>query len=143
MERIGKLLGVLLLVLSGATSAQAFDVGGTQCPNQKASLVPARVEFSGGYRRCGLGLTVFGVGGAIIGDRCYKFETLYPAHAACQGETAEGTRCVPDSVAPVLLRECECGGLILPGLNTGIPTRCTCDEWRNAGTVETSKTVAC
>ncbi len=118
---------------------------GSSCPDTQATEVPLTVTESGGTERCGVGLVIFGIGGGLFGGKCPKFETKVPAHQVCEGEVGIGTRCVPEQDLPVHMRECGCGGLVVPGLEIGIPTNCLCDDWgaTGAGFVEDAETAPC
>ena len=50
---------------------------------------------------------------------------------------------MPEGVVKVTARNCKCGGLIIPGLQIGIPTTCECGEAYAFGTVEDAMTVPC
>lgn len=136
--------GALLLgqALSFANALQGGDLG-APCPNQKATHVRVEIEERGRTRTCGVGIKILGIGGSIIGVKCPRFEVRTPAHQTCKGEPVEGMKCVPDGVLIVEVRECNCGGLMLPYIHTGLPTHCTCGDWRAAGQVETFRTASC
>jgi hypothetical protein len=130
-----------LFVLAGGGG----EVEGTHtCPNTKASQVDARTESLGDVDTCGFGFVIFGVGGGIFGDDCPEFRLFYPAHQVCRGEPAAGMHCVPSGALAVQKEECECGGLVLPLIELGIPTECVCtDDPAGGGTVEDATTQAC
>lgn len=134
------------LLLSQSFSFAAVPQGGdlgAPCPNKRATNVEAEVKERGRARTCGVGIKILGVGGSIIGSRCPRFEIKIPAHQTCKGDPAEGMKCIPDGVLRIEIRECNCGGLIIPYLNTGLPTTCTCGDWGDGGQVETFRTVSC
>ena len=134
------LLPILLAFAGAAPAARAHDL---ECPDQRASQVDAKVSYSGSAKTCGVGLVIFGVGGGIVGEKCYPLKITTPAHQECQGEPGEGTRCVPDGELEVKAEKCHCGGLVVPILQIGVPTTCVCSDAGSAGTVEDSETVLC
>ncbi len=113
------------------------------CIGQRACQVESKVTTGGTTSTCGVAIRILGVGGGILGATCHEFETKTPAHQVCHGASAEGMKCVPDSVLQVMTRECSCGGLVVPIINTGFPVSCDCGDWSADGTVEDFKTVKC
>ncbi len=113
------------------------------CPNVMASQVEAEYNYHGKPERCGVGIEILGVGGAIFGDLCYPYQSRVPAHQECMGKKNPGTRCVKDRDLIVRTRECDCAGLVIPWIKIGIPVSCECDDWYDDGTVEDFKTVPC
>ena len=133
----------LLLVSIAARGTALAQDGGRTCPDEKASQVPVEIVKGGDYERCGLGIVVFGIGGAILGSKCYEHEVRTPAHQECKGERAVDMSCVKETDLIVECRYCHCGGLIIPGLEIGLPVSCVCTEWYAFGTVEDFQTKAC
>jgi len=132
-------LATYALSLSAFAPARA-DSG---CADTKATQVDVEITKSGDAHRCGIGIVVLGVGGGLFGPRCVEHETRTPAHQACMGEANKGTKCVPETTLGVETRDCHCGGLVIPGIEIGIPTTCVCSDWFASGTVEDMKTVLC
>lgn len=141
------LLTILLLTTAAHAAPQGpggGTGGGGRCPNQKAIQVPGASEAAQGasVSTCGIGFLFFGFGGGIVGEDCPSAIVLTPAHQTC-GEPGPETMCVPDGDMPVTAKECHCGGLVIPGLEIGIPTSCDCGPSFPFGTVEDAKTVLC
>ena len=135
-------LAVLLtgLALLGSPARGASN----GCSDTKATQVDIAYTQQGSTERCGLGIVIFGFGGALIGSKCSQFEVKTPAHQICEGEPAEGMNCEFETAMTVEQRECHCGGLVIPGIEVGIPTTCVCDDtWGYGGTVEDFKTTSC
>jgi hypothetical protein len=115
---------------------------GAECPNVRATNVPAQVKREGSSTRCGFGVSIFGLSLSIGGARCYRNEFIYPAHQECQGARNAGTACVPASDMPVALEHCEC--LLVGVMGTGVAApRCNCTAAGTAGTIEDAETVLC
>ncbi len=117
--------------------------GGEDCPNERCCNVRVRFEYSGEKRRCGLGIRIFGVGGSIMGEVCWDHETKIPAHQENHGVYGAGSKCVKERDLTVQTRDCKCGGLMLPILETGFPFKCVCGEYKDSGTVEDFETLEC
>jgi len=131
------LLGILATcLLAGAPLAQ-------ECPDEKATNVDARIDPQGHKSTCGFGFVLFGIGGGILGEDCYRQEFLYPAHQECQGEQLAFHYCETEGNVEVRLRECHCGGAVIPFLQIGVPTDCECGDWVNAGQIEDAQTRYC
>ncbi|MCC7012417.1 MAG: hypothetical protein IT454_07655 [Planctomycetes bacterium] len=136
------MVGCAALAVQGSSG----DLGSAtpSCPDTKASQVDARVETAGDIDTCGLGLVIFGVGGAIVGDDCPEVRLFYPSHQECLGEKGVGKRCVSGGDLTVRKEDCECGGMILPLIEIGIPTECECKiDPAGGGTIEDSGTENC
>ncbi|MBI5435073.1 MAG: hypothetical protein HZA52_19720 [Planctomycetes bacterium] len=131
-----------VLVSALATLAVARQ-STSSCPDTKATQVPVEITTAGATHTCGLGFVVFGIGGAILGEECPESKITTPAHQTCGDEENPGTACVPEQDMVVTVRDCNCGGLVIPVIQVGIPTTCECDPPMNAGTVEDFKTVVC
>jgi hypothetical protein len=129
-----------LPVLTEPASGQGHS---TACPDVKATQVDAELQQSGSPKTCGIGLVIFGVGGGIVGEKCYPMQTTVPAHQECKGENNPGTYCAPDGDMPVTSKMCHCGGLVVPIVQIGVPTTCVCGDSSNSGTVEDFKTQDC
>jgi len=113
-----------------------------QCPNVRATNVPAQVTREGTSTRCGFGVSVFGLALSIGGARCYRNEFIYPAHQECRGERNPGTACVPAPDMPVALEHCEC--MLVGVMGTGVAApKCNCTAAGTAGTIEDAETVLC
>lgn len=130
----------LLALCAPATLARGHDV---DCADVKASQVSAMVNYSGTPKTCGVGIVIFGVGGSIVGEKCYPLVTTTPAHQECMGEPNEGTRCVLEGTLEVKAKQCECGGLVVPFIKIGIPAVCACTDTTGGGTVEDFETMTC
>lgn len=116
----------------------------TDCPNIQAMQVNTKVVTTGDSERCGLGIQVFGFGFAFFGELCPDKKETIPAHQVCDYETeAKGKNCLFEVSLETIVEECDCGGLVLPLLDTGIPTSCKCEIMPMGGTVEDFKTVEC
>ncbi|MCC6408557.1 MAG: hypothetical protein IT453_15450 [Planctomycetes bacterium] len=134
---------VLVSALAALATLAVARQSSSSCPDKKASQVPAEIKLSEATHTCGIGFVVFGVGGGIFGEECPETKITTPAHQTCQGEENAGTACVPEGDMAVTVRDCSCGGLVIPVIQVGIPTTCECDPPVNAGTVEDFKTVVC
>lgn len=132
------LLGLgLLATTAGRTRA---DDG---CSYLMPAWTQAQVKVDGGYERCGLGLQILGIGGAIWGEKCPRHEIAIPAHTHCVGSDTAALDCVVNHWAPVQRRSCDCDGLVIPLLETGIPTKCVCTDWVEFGQVPVHVAVPC
>ncbi|WP_145183204.1 hypothetical protein [Planctomycetes bacterium Pla163] len=140
MQKVNRWCVVVLAAILAIGAGQAWA---GDCPDEQATDVPGRVEASTRAERCGIGLKIFGIGGTIIGTRCPRHEIATPAHATCAGEKLAGHRCVKKGLVPVSRRECSCKGLVIPLIDTGIPTSCRCGAWKRFGTVENFETLEC
>lgn len=138
-----KVKGWSAVVLAAVLAIGAGRASAGDCPDTKATDVPGRVEASARAERCGIGIKIFGIGGAIIGTRCPRHEIATPAHATCAGEALTGHRCVKKADYVVARRECRCKGLVIPLIETGFPTSCRCGAWKRFGTVEHFQTLEC
>jgi hypothetical protein len=137
MKRVLWLWIVCLGVVFGGRS-MADD-----CPDQKATNVPPEVIESADKKTCGLGIQIFGIGGSIIGESCPKWMHFIPAHSDCLGAALVGYECRPVGTFAVERQVCDCGGLVLPFIETGIPTTCECSDPVNAGSYITYGTYVC
>jgi hypothetical protein len=142
MEHLKMVMSVLLIqaVLGVMSLAQT---PGKACPDEQATDVPASHLKSTEYERCGLGVKLFGVGGAILGPKCYEYEVRTPAHQKCMGDLLEDHQCVVEGEVDEEVRYCECGGLVIPGIKTGIPIACVCGDWERLGRIEDFMTQKC
>lgn len=113
------------------------------CPDQKATNVPPEIIVSADKKTCGLGIQIFGVGGSIIGESCPAWMHLIPAYSDCLGDELVGHECRPLGTVAVQVQRCDCGGLVLPFIETGIPTTCECTDPVSAGGYITYGTYAC
>ncbi|MEZ5979068.1 MAG: hypothetical protein R3F34_12705 [Planctomycetota bacterium] len=113
------------------------------CPNEQASQVEAIFKNSNDAETCGLGIKILGYGGSIVGERCPRWEKIVPAHQVCRGEALHGHFCTKERDIAVRVRTCECGGLVIPFIETGLPVSCECSAWFDAGWVEDMETVLC
>jgi len=137
MKRVLWLSIVCLCVFFGGR-ATADD-----CPDQKATNIPPEVVESPDKKTCGLGIQIFGIGGSIIGESCPKWLQFVPAHSDCQGAELVGHECRPLGTASVTMQRCKCGGLVLPFIETGIPSTCECSDPVAAGAYITYGTFPC
>jgi hypothetical protein len=130
------------LVVAQPTTSQAMQVQG--CMHQKATQVDSKTEDDGATKSCGLiGIRIFGWGGALFGEDCPEKKVTTPAHQECRGEKVPNFNCIKEGTLDVLVKDCDCGGLILPVLDTGIPLTCNCGPEHKEGTVEDFETVNC
>lgn len=138
---LGSILATSLIVLP--TRGLALD-GPTPsaCPNQKASQEDARVTWGGKTRRCGLGVSIFGLRLGVGGPLCPDKKYFYPARQVCRGEKNKGTRCTFERTLPVTSQDCECATATVLGLGFTGPI-CQCVTGANAGHVEDFKTESC
>jgi hypothetical protein len=134
---------VIAAMVCATWFAQAKAGDEPACPHTRASQVNAFTYDLGPSRRCGVGLYLFGFGGAILGELCPAFRMFHPAHQVCLGEHADDMRCEPEGPLEVKRKSCSCGGLVIPVIDTGVPTSCVCDNETAAGTVEDFRTVLC
>lgn len=133
---------ILPALLACVLAATARAQGDPNCPNVRASEVPARVDHQGEYQHCGLGLHILGVSLTIGGAKCYRNEFIYPSHQECLGAASPGTLCDPEGSLPVIWNTCQCLWLGVLGTGVGVP-KCDCTSAGTAGTVEDSRTMAC
>lgn len=138
MLRIIRVWWVLIALLTASPGAFA-----QRCPNEQATSVSASFTVSPQFETCGIGVRIFGVGGSILGEKCHRWEAETPAHSVCSGAPLADHRCVPRALLDVRTRTCECGGLVLPFIETGFPVSCECSDWRVSGTVLDHTTIAC
>lgn len=122
---------------------RSFGAPGDGCPHQQASQVEAVYKTAQEYETCGVGIKILGYGGSLIGERCARWEKIVPAYQVCRGEPLADHRCTTDRDLPVAVRTCECGGLVIPFIETGLPVACLCSDWFQAGWVEDMKTERC
>jgi hypothetical protein len=134
---------VALFCTTWFAQAQARAGESPACSHTKATQVDARVDDLGTKRTCGAGLYVFGFGGAILGEECPVTRVFYPAHQVCNGEHADNVRCERDETIFAVKKSCSCGGLVIPFINTGIPTTCVCGDPTTGGSIEDFRTVNC
>lgn len=140
------ILTVVSALLVGLIHAQrpgGSGSGGKACPDRQATDIPASEVHSGGTKTCGIGFVAFGLGGGLFGEDCPKVKYLYPAHQKCQDGKLEGHKCVSDGPVPVIRQECDCGGLVIPFLDVGVPAKCVCEETDGGGNIEDFKTEKC
>lgn len=140
MIRIWIPMLLLAIAFAGRASGQGHDPA---CPNQKASQVRSEVKNIGDAKTCGIGIVVFGIGGGIFGETCHPTKHTYPAHQVCNGEYGDHMRCTLEQSLDIKEEKCKCGGLVLPILQTGIPTSCVCSDNGPRGSIEDFKTEAC
>ena len=152
MKAIGKWrralgLASVAMVGLGAVSfaGDGGGIGGEEipCANERACNIPVQFHYGGKTWKCGVGIKILGVGGAIYGEICFQHETMIPAHQECHGVANEGTRCVKEDDILVKTRDCKCGGLMLPFLDTGFPLKCECGDYYYSGTIEDFMTEDC
>jgi hypothetical protein len=138
-----KLASVLvpsLFACLAATPAQAQI--SSQCPDTRASNVPALIVYQGGYTRCGIGVQVLGLPISVGGSKCFRNEIIYPAHQECLGALGEGLECVPEASMPVQHNRCECTLVGVLGTGISLP-KCSCSPAGTLGTLEDAQTVLC
>jgi len=136
---------MLMMVLVSVLSIDGVGRAQSICPNQKATQVPARVQDYGPYRRCGLGVTVFGQTFGLAGKRCPKLRLITPAHQECRGAVNPGTLCIYEIQLSVRRQTCGCDFTSMIG-TTGLDLvagDCECRDDGNAGTVEDAMTATC
>lgn len=126
---------ILASVCLAATTLVAGVQAQQACTYRTPQTVDGTVRTAGGFERCGLGLQVFGFGGAIWGEECPRHEIATPTHTKCVSSDGAAVNCVQDGWLEVLRRSCECDGLVIPLIDTGIPTSCECSRWEPFGLV--------
>jgi hypothetical protein len=128
-----------VLALAGLCPAQET------CPNTKASQVPARIQDSGPFKRCSVGIAILGHQFGIGGGRCPMLRLITPAHQECRGNVNIGTRCVYEQTLAVRQQRCGCMWTTVIGTDgTGIiEGECVCVDAGTAGTVEDASTETC
>ena len=133
---------ILALFFFALTPARTLAGGG--CSNTCADDVRGGTVVSdpSPAPTCGLGLKIFGIGGSIFGKECPESSIRTPKYTLCGG-TLNGYRCIPDGSLEVSIRHCECRGLEIPFLETGIPLDCHCGDWQNFGSVPNFTHVLC
>lgn len=138
---MNKLICILTALFLGLAPTAALAGGG--CSNTCADdLHGGTVVSDPNPATCGLGLKVFGIGGSIFGKECPSYSIRTPKYALCGG-TLNGYRCVPDGTFPVFVQHCECRGLEIPFIETGIPIDCHCGDWEPFGSVPNFTHVLC
>jgi hypothetical protein len=138
------IVGAIAAQDPGGTGGDGGTGGtGTRCPDQKAQEVPASKVSKGAVKTCGIGVVAFGLGGAIFGSECPEAKITYPAHQVCAGDALEGHKCVKEQDLKVKREECDCGGLVIPWIEIGIPAKCVCEEVEGGGHVEDFQTKEC
>ncbi len=116
---------------------------GPDCPNEQASNVPSKEVQSAKYRRCGVGLQLFGLDISLFGKKCPRWIDTYPSHQECQGEELIGHACVFDELVEVTREICDCADATLI-LDTGIALPyCDCDYGGISGYIETFTSQPC
>jgi len=133
----GKTTAALALALVAGASTAA----GSQCPNEKATYCPARVEEIGG-RDCGLGVTIGGVLVAFRGPHCPRYRVTTPPHGCCKGVFSEGERCVAAGSLAVTVERCFCLSFGCAEYALHLPL-CVCGAKGNLGFIENEATVPC
>ncbi len=133
------------MIVTWMVTLAALGIGeggdGHGCPNQKASEVDARFVEEGTPRKCGLGITLFGLERGIGGEECFPRRFRYPAHQVCNGERSEGHLCVTEDDMDVTEEHCDCSRLAVLGTGLTLP-ECVCTSV-NGGTIEDFGTKDC
>ncbi|MBI5435074.1 MAG: hypothetical protein HZA52_19725 [Planctomycetes bacterium] len=133
----------LVGTLASALHAHA-DVGtGTAelrgCPHKQATLVDSEWTEQGATQVCAKGIKL--ADGSTWSPTCPENEVIVPAHGECQGESHQGTLCVPTGVLNVQVGECTCDPIVHVG--QWVAAGCTCTNFTSAGTIENFTTKPC
>lgn len=136
-----KLLAGVQLALACSFGAQ---IGSAQdCPNVRASYVPPSVTHSSTSERCGVGISLFGLGVSVFGPSCPAARFTTPGHGVCNGAPSPGNRCVPAGLVDVIYEKCECADATALGTGLLLPD-CDCQvQPISGGTVENWRTKPC
>ena len=128
-------LAMASLTLCGFTAAYG------DCPNEKATPVPANDLEVGPVQHCNMSITLFGVPLEIEGPDCYQTIFHFPAHDWCNEAYNPGTTCASKAPLPVTKETCHCG-VSLFGVHVLLPI-CTCSDDGTAGTCPDAETQPC
>lgn len=134
-----------LLILVSILSIDSISRAQSTCPNTMACQVAAQVQNYGPYRRCSVGVTLFGHSFGLLGGRCPAFRIITPAHQECHGKHNPGTFCEYEHVLSVQRESCDCKFEDLigsPGAGV-LGGECDCQNDGNLGTVQDAQTTTC
>jgi hypothetical protein len=120
----------LLLILVSILSIGGVGRAQWECPNTMATQIPAKVKDYGPFRRCSVGVTLFGSTFGLVGGRCPKLRVITPAHQACRGAANPACDCSFQTVIGA-------SGVEIVG------GKCECWNEGNAGTVQDAQTGTC
>lgn len=134
-----KLTGIFLAMASLTLGAIAPVHG--DCPNVRATDVPAKDVLLPPVDECSLTFHLFDIRIEIPGPNCYSTIIHYPAHHHCESAPNSGTMCAQASPLNVTRETCQCGVSIF-GLHIGIPV-CSCSAATLAGTIHDARTLEC
>jgi len=135
----------LLMILAAILSIEGIGRTQSTCPDTQACQVPALVQSYGPYRRCSVGISLFGHSFGLTGGRCPAFRVITPAHQECHGKHNPGTFCEYEHVLPVRRESCDCKFDSLfgsPGAGV-LGGECDCQDDGNVGTVQDAQTTTC
>ncbi|MBI5363207.1 MAG: hypothetical protein HZA53_08510 [Planctomycetes bacterium] len=132
---------LLSMLMLAAPTGLGDGQGVHGCPNERASEVDARFVEQGTARKCGLGITLFGLELSVGGEKCFPVRYHYPAHQVCNGEHGPGQFCAWEADLSVGEEHCACSRLGVLGTGITLP-ECVCTEV-NGGTVEDFGTENC
>ncbi|MCC6408556.1 MAG: hypothetical protein IT453_15445 [Planctomycetes bacterium] len=143
MKRSLVLWSALVGTLVCALQAHA-DIGtGTPklrgCPHKQATHVESEWIDPGAAQVCAKSIKL--ADGSTWSPSCPENRAIVPAHGECQGESNQGTLCVPNGVLNVQVGECTCDPIVHIG--QWVTAGCTCTQFTNAGTIEDFTTVPC
>ncbi len=130
-------LGLLALLVRPVLALQGLD-----CPNTRATSVPAHIVGIGATTSCQLGVVLFGVAIGLDAGKCPRQAFHFPAHDACLGEGNPGTYCGSGPAVAVTLQKCACAAVGSPELALTLPF-CLCRDVGSAGTLTSGKTFDC
>ena len=90
----------LMTVVAWPAAAQSGGTGGgpagsPPCPDVKASQVDgaSKPAIGASTKKCGLGIVVFGFGGAVVGEQCPSTITYTPARSAAASRAPRPSAC--------------------------------------------------
>jgi hypothetical protein len=132
------LAAALLAVL--ATASPSAALAGDQCPDQRATQVPAASTDLLPYRSCRMHLHILGVVIGITGPRCPTGHLYVPAHSECLGELALHMRCDQEGSVAIQFWSCKC----VPHTTQHVSfTHCECQYAGTLGFALVGMTGAC
>jgi hypothetical protein len=97
-----------------------------QCPNEKATHVPANDVGVGIVTHCSVHLSLFGLEIEIEGPECASTLYHFPAHGWCNNAANPDTKCVQKGILQATVEHCQCG-VSLFGVHVLLPI-CTCTD---------------
>jgi hypothetical protein len=128
-----------LAVAGLATGGIAWSYG--DCPNEKATFVPANDVEVGPAQQCDVHIHLFGLEIVIEGPDCYQTIYHFPAHSYCDDAANPDTMCVSMPPLPVGVEHCHCG-VSLFGVHVMLPI-CSCTQGNELVTCPDASTEPC